>query len=99
MKEEKERKIYDAGDYLPQTVDTLLAPDEDTKHIIIDQFMVNVVDGNAKLWIGGEEYFTASKYIIETLQQLDASDIKFPFRINLIRKESKEGNIYYDLRP
>ena len=84
---------------MPATVDKLLAPDEDTTHIIIDSFIVNVVDGSAKIMVGGEEYFTASKYIIETLQQLDANDIKFPFRINLIRKESENGNIYYDLRP
>ena len=78
----------------------LLREEEDKKRIIVDSFVINDEEGSVLVWVDKEPYFSASMYVIDTLRALEKNGIKFPFGVNLVRKESsKSGNIYYDLRP
>jgi len=99
MKDEKQTKIYEAGEYLPEGLETLFPEGKDKIRIIIQKLHMNDVDENVILWIDDKEYISTSKYVLDTLKYLIKKDIGFPFGITLIRKESKAGNIYFDLRP
>ena len=96
-------KIYEAKDYMPKTLETLMPKNKDKVHIVIYKVDLDEENGSAVLTIAHdgkkEEFFSASQYVVETLQYLKQKKAPTPLGIWLIRKESTNGNIYYDLRP
>ena len=99
MTKETEQKYLDeASNYLPQPIDKLFPKDVDKVDVIIDDFEVDHAENIATLKISGKDYTTASKYLITALDYLSSHDVKIPFKATIIRKDSKDGYVYYDMK-